>query len=243
MSPAKGTEGVTIAAVLPLADGGTVAAGDTSLAASPQPSDGAVPNKRRRITGKGGVGRTVLAMESTPQEGTPAAQLDAEDAKFVEYLAVMAWPAEDAWRSMPLRLQRGLAWEKVKSSWCKMRAQALKGAQEGTKCKHSGGWQNVWKDARMLFTALSSARRRALLDCMLEVTKAPEWVLSSLLVGDSSVHTRKKVQSALYTWVSKRWELPPAAAKGRDVEVAISVARRVGWVKKCTTRSFGSWPA
>ena len=101
---------------LPLAVGGFSAADDRTLAANTQPLDVAVPNpKMCRITGKRGVGGTALTKESPSLEGTAAAQLDPEVAKVLEYVGVMAWPADDAWMTIPSRLQRGLAWDKVEA--------------------------------------------------------------------------------------------------------------------------------
>ena len=219
---------------LPLSDGAdSVAIGTPPVPLSPPPCDGGEPlAKRRRIRGKGG--HSSLPVDPAPKKLVGTGERDvAEDARFVEFVPTVAWPTEEVWNDMAAKLCRQFVWDKMKGAWCKMRAEAMKNdVGLVIKC-HSGGWQSRWKDAREQFVLLTPDRRQRLLHLFLDATSAPEWVLSRLIYDkQDGVYTRKKVQSALYTWVSKAWTLAPAAGKARNVEVAVSVARRIGWVRQ-----------
>ena len=230
----KGDESEVVAICLPLAADSAGVTNTLPPALSLPPSGGGVPCvKRRRIRGKAGDVTTVPEPRAKVSEMDSGVQLDVEDERFLEYVGDLTWPSEMAWKDMPSRVQRGLAWDKTKNAWCKMRSDSLKATGTCTRKARSGGWQSRWKDARDLFQHVDSERRRVLLNVLLEKTQAPPWVRASIVSvhGALSMHTRKRVQSALYTWVSSQWQLPPAAAKGRLVEVAVSVAKRVGWAR------------
>ena len=199
--------------------------------------------KRRRICSKGGV-----VLSPPPDDAADgaivnvAAQLDAEDKEFLEYVGNVAWPEVAAWQDLGRRLQRTFVWEKMKNAWCKMRASQT-GASSAAGGSSGGGEKNKWKEARLLWAQLTPIRRQMLFDCLLEGTGAPEWVMAT--VGGESLtgggdFVRRRVQSALYTWISKSWTLAPAAAKGRSIAVAVKVAKRVAWVSKlyCQFRDF-----
>ena len=215
-------------------NGDAAVVGSSFQGLSPPPSLGdEPPAKRRRIRGKGGCATTDLepVHHAAPVEET---DLHADDARFPEFVGDIEWPSDRMWKDMSGRVQRNYAWDKMKNAWCKMRSQELRAQEQREAGTHSGGWKSSWKDARTAYAELGTERRRALLLKLLDLTRAPDWVRMTLATRDmaSMTHTRRKVQSALYTWVTRAWVLPPAAARGRDVGTAVRVASRIGWVQQ-----------
>ena len=80
---------------------------------------------------------------------------------------------------------------------------------------------------------MDSDRRRSPLNALLDKTRAPLWVRASICSDTSltSMHTRRRAQSALYTSALSQWLLPPAATQIRDVDRAVRVAKHVGWAR------------
>lgn len=235
VAPCNGDETKGCRVCLPIASSDSSGTNTSLLVLSPPPSggDGSCA-KRRRITGKGGDVTTALEPVARPleQECSPV-EFHEDDIRFPEYVRGITWPSEMAWKDLPARLQRGVAWDKAKNAWCKMKSENLKAMGRCTHKARSGGWQSRWKDARELWSHVEKGRRQVLVNVLLERSEAPPWVRASIVPchGGAWLHTRKRVQSALYTWVSSQWVMPPAAAKGRDIQVAVQVTSRVGWAR------------
>ena len=189
--------------------------------------------KRRRIVGKGGnvasVPEPIATASQAPTVTMPEGLFD-----FPKYVESIEWPAASFWEDMKPAQQYWYVRDKVLATWIRMSAdKQVEAPAQDSEVKHSGGWRNRWKDRRAQFNQLSSEHTKMLMRCLLEVSTAPAYVVGSLArhVQDSE-QCLKKMQSALWTWVSREWQLPPAASKNRDVATAVAVARKVGWVER-----------
>ena len=199
----------------------------------PPVSEASRSRKRRRIRGKGGDVSTAPSEASSAGVSATAEVVTAAELAEVLLFAKIAWPAEDEWKNLTPRVQRNFVYDAMRTAWCKMKANELKlSAGPATLC-HSGGWKNVWKDARAIFGSLSTKYRQELQQKLMVALKAPAHVKETFdRMAAWQDYGGKKMQSAMYTWISTSWILPRAASKAGSLDVAISVAKRIGWVEQ-----------
>ena len=187
--------------------------------------------KRRRIRGKGGDPSKVMVVPEIADKSDVSQTLHEADKDFKAYVGAVTWPSHEAWLELSSSAKHSAVWDKLKGCWIKMYLATHRVAKGG---KHSGGWSNVWKDGRVAWQHVNKERRQKLLREFLDSVAPPDYVMNSVASLTSSPHdiTRSRVQSALYTWVTRAWLLPPAASKNCLLHEAVDVARRVGWVQK-----------
>ena len=205
-------------------------------AANSQPDVGpSSPPKRRRIRGKGGEASTAPeVLKSTSGAARPPQVSEAEFRAFMVALGSVAWPAVDEWKNKTPREQRAFAYWLMRTAWCKMKADQLKGhvTSKLKSSKHSGGWKNVWKDARAHFQALTLEYRTELLAKFVDASRPPDHVAETFKsVAAWKDLGARKVHSALYTWISTDWILPAdAMSRPPCMDAAIAAAKSLEWV-------------
>ena len=137
---------------------------------------------------------------------------------------IWVWPDEVTWNSMDTRARKRWAWDTCRTVWCRA---------QGVASRRAGATGRVIVEARSKWSGFHADTRKAVYDAWAASSRKPAYInFDDLHVGGEEASASKvRTSTLLLTYNNEKWLLPPAALK-RDLQGAVEVAGKIGWVQK-----------